>query len=172
MSDWSIEKKGFDTIQVTFSQVTNLSAFTPAMQEALKVMQQEASRFPPQPDRMRSGHLNTWEREVGQWTASHFRGVLVRFKKRAAGGRIIRVSEKLLRKWKEAQRVVTVSAGMITGRIVNPTTYGGWVQGEQQSRWHAETGWKTTSQIEQEQAGRIQKVFEAAFQQIVNRLNG
>lgn len=166
MADWSIEKKG-DWARVTmqFSKLQDTSFLKEAMTEALTVVKQEASRFPPQPSRTRapSGSFNTWVREVGQLPRSAF-GVSRKTGKvtiRRSGKRIYRVSEKLIQKWKTATPQIRIGAGYIVGRVTNAASYGKWVQGEQQSKWHKATGWKTTSQIAQSQAGRIMAIFAA-----------
>src|SRR5690242_1580432 len=100
-SGWSIEKVGFDQVQVTFSKAADMSVFKDATVEALKVMQQEASKFPPQPSRTRSKHFNTWVREVGQLPRSAF-GISRKTGKttiRRTGKALYRVSEKMLAQW-------------------------------------------------------------------------
>lgn len=171
MSDWKLTKSGFDELRATFREMQDPHQFDAAVKESLKVLQQEASRIPPQPSRTRSKHFNTWVREVGALPRAAF-GVSRKTGKvtiRRGGRAVLRVSEKLLQQWKTAVPQITYSAGQITGRIVNAASYGKWVQGEQQTRFHAVTGWKTTEQIEASQEARIRVIFERTVNAILRR---
>lgn len=171
MSDnWSIEKKGFTQLEAKLSRMAKPEQLTAAMRDALDVVKQEASRFPPQPSRTRSKHFNTWIREKGAYTIATFKGANG-FRKRpnTRAGRLIRPSEKLLRNWKTARPDIYAGAGYIIGKIVNRVSYGQFVQGEKQAGFHAQTGWKTTTQIIRAQQKRIVKVFEDALIRIVER---
>ena len=168
-SPWRIEKRGFDRLQITFERFGDTKPLEAAMGEALKVVQQEASRFPPQPSRTRSKHFNTWMREVGQLPRSAF-GVSKKTGKttiRRAGKYVIRRSEYLLQKWKVAQPQIRAGSGYIVGRITNAASYGVFVQGARQAKFHAQTGWKTVEQIQNAQSARIAKVFEAALKKML-----
>mgnify|MGYP001267524958 CR=1 FL=1 len=163
----TITIKGFDELMVRLDKLKNTRAiFQPAMGRALEVLRQEASRFPPQPNRMRSGRLNTWVREVGQLTSSQFglrKSGKVEVLRAPKGGRvIIRQSEKMIQQWKQATPEYIFNATSLIGRLVNKASYAHFVQGEDQVKWHAETGWKTTRTIEQEQAARITRIFNEA----------
>lgn len=165
-SDWGIEEKGFDTLELQLKQMSDMTPLVEAMKDALTVVKQEASRFPPQPSRTRSKHFNTWVREVGQLPRSAF-GISSKTGKltiRRRGVGVLRASEKLLAHWKEAQPQVTVTPTSIEGRVTNPVSYGPFVQGEQQASFHAQTGWLTTQAILSKQQARIVAVFEKALQ--------
>ena len=164
MADWQIKTSGFDSLQVKLSKF-DARVLEPAMREALTVVAQEASRNPPQPSRTRSKHFNTWIRERGQYTIATFRTVRGDLRKRPnlRAGRLIRPSEMLLKKWKTAVPDIVMTANGITGKIVNKASYGEFVQGEKQAKFHAVTGWKTTSQILESKKQRIFNVFRAAL---------
>ena len=164
MSDWSIELEGFDTLHVKLQRF-DTKVLEPAMREALKVVAQEAARVPPQPSRTRSKHFNTWIREKGAYTIATFKTKSGKERKRpnTRAGRLLRASEMLLQKWKTAQPDIIVTESGISGTITNKASYGQYVQGEKQARFHAVTGWKTTNQILDAQKTRILKVFQDAL---------
>lgn len=169
MADWSLQKKGFDELIVRLNKAGDPRVLEGAMRESLKVVQQDASRFPPQPSRTRSKHFNTWVRERGQLPRSAF-GISAKTGKttiRHAGRAVYRVSEKLIQKWKTAQPQIRVGVGYIVGRITNAASYGVWVQGEKQTKWHKSTGWKTVNQILASKEQRILAVFRAAVKKML-----
>lgn len=173
-SPWSIQKRGFDRVQFNLKQVADPKALEEAMRESLKVVQQEASRFPPQPSRTRAKSFNTWVREVGQMPRSAF-GVSRKTGKttiRRAGRAVLRKSEMLLKKWKEAQPQIRIGGGYIVGRITNAASYGKFVQGIRQARFHAATGWKTTEQIQKANEKRILGIFEKALKAMIAKAGG
>ena len=168
MSNWSIQVKGLDKFVAKMNKAGNPRALEGAMRESLKVVQQEAAKFPPQPSRTRSRHFNTWVREVGQLPRSAF-GFTKAGKAtiRRSGRAVLRKSEKMLQQWKTAQPQIRIGAGYIIGRVVNRASYAVFVQGDKQVKWHKQTGWKTVEQIGMSQRGRIVRVFEAAIKKML-----
>jgi len=121
------------------------------MREVMLIVINEQMAFPPQPDRMRSGHLNTWVREVGRLPASAFIKTVVTRQGTWTGARkrikrtpndILKPSEKMLEKWKNAPiRIGLTGAGALMGEATNAASYSGWVQGVDQTDFHKATGW-------------------------------
>ena len=131
-------------------------------------MKQEASRFPPQPSRTRAKTFNTWVREVGALPRAAF-GISKKTGKttiRRAGRAVLRPSEKMLKKWKEADPQITISRNSISGRLTNAASYGAFVQGQEQVRWHKQTGWKTTREIQDANIHRIVTIFERTLREL------
>lgn len=158
-------------MQLTLRQAADPKQLEAAMREAMKVVQQEASKFPPQPSRTRSRHFNTWVREVGQLPRAAF-GVSKKTGKttiRRAGRAVLRPSEMLLKKWKEAQPQIRIGGGYIVGRITNAASYGVFVQGVRQAKFHAVTGWRTVEQIQKKNEKRILDIFEKALKAMLDR---
>lgn len=167
-SGWSITTRGRPALDVQLSKLGDARNLEQPMREALKVLQQEASRWPPQPPRTRAKTFNTWYRERGRLPMSAF------FQsRRVYGGRlyrkhfvtkvILKRSEMLLKKWKDARAEITHGGGYIVGRIRNAASYGQFVQGDRQARFHAATPWLTIEQIYRKHAARIQRIFEDAI---------
>ncbi len=168
---WAITTKGFDKLEVRLAKLGAASeALRPAMLESLKVLRDEASRFPPQPSRTRapSGRYNTWMREVGALPLSAFVTLQGKPRKRIATRTVLRPSEKLLQRWRDAAAQIRCDAHGITGTLTNTASYAPFVQGEKQARFHAQTPWLTVPQIYARHAARITHVFNAALKRLVN----
>jgi len=165
MSDWKIEKRGFDEFVVNIKKLSAANLLEPAMSEALDVVRQEAMKFPPAPPRPPAG-TNTWIRERGQFSRSTFVTAKGAARKRpnVRAGKMYRASEKMLEKWKLAKPIISATEKVVTGKIINAASYAVYVQGEEQSRVMKKIGWKTTKEIINAQRSRIQEVFDKALQ--------
>jgi hypothetical protein len=139
------------------------------MMRAMDVLITEQMTFPPQPDRMRSGHLNTWVREVGQLPTSAFMTNAGTRRKRPITGVVLRESEKMLEKWKTAPVIVGISEGALIGRAVNAASYSGYVQGDARQPFHKVTGWLTTDEAFVKHGDKIVVQF---VHEIVRNLQG
>lgn len=181
-SNWGVTVSGFDALRAKLNKLGDMKALEPAMRESLKVLQQEASRFPPQPSRTRAKTFNTWVREVGRLPMSAFFGAGGAARKRIVTGKItgsetiklrqgasmtrsirsgvLEASDMLLKRWKSAAPQIRIGANYIIGRISNDAKYAQFVQGERQPEFHAQTGWKKTSEIQRMHAKRIAAIFE------------
>lgn len=62
-----------------------------------------------------------------------------------------------------------VELGRNIARVVNGTSYGRWLQGVQQSAFHAATGWKTERQIANESAPEVKRIFENYYRDEIRR---
>jgi hypothetical protein len=171
-----IEVEGTQALIVKLSRLGKPQLLLTPMLASLKILRQEASRFPPQPSRTRSRHFNTWVREVGQYSmGAFFTGRTGRRRKRpnTSGGYLIRASEKMLQQWREAAPLVVASETMVTGEIGNAASYAPWVQGDEtQLYYHTWTGWKTLEQIQNEQNERITRQFQDAIDREMEREGG
>lgn len=136
------------------------------------------SPYPPQPDRMRSGHLNTYVRGEGTYPASAFvqdssepGGLKIKGKaKLQKTGQVKLTSQQMSKKFKTK---VISGKNEIIGNLHNSATYSGWVIGPKdgdphQVAFHAETGWVNTDDaIEQ-----AMPTVEAALLESVEGLLG
>jgi hypothetical protein len=124
-------------------------AFIPVASKAttisLTAIYEQISPYPPQPDRMRSGHLNRYVRGQGVYPASAFiqdssqpGGYATKRTKKA---QIKLTSQQMDKKW----RMNVINTGEnLTGLLVNEASYSGYVSGSKegdQVPFHAETGW-------------------------------
>jgi hypothetical protein len=98
--------------------------------------------YPPQPDRMRSGHFNTYVRGIGHVPKSE----IIRTNgnvKLMDLSKARRTSEQMNTKFETS---VDEEEGGVTGHLVNRASYAGWVIGPllgdpHQVPWHTQTGW-------------------------------
>ncbi len=160
--------EGLEDLEAKLNNLIDPAALTSAMSDGLNMVREELATFPPQPDRMRSGHLNTWLREVGRMPAAMFvtqASGLRAHPRRAVGMSPNPPSERLLAHWEEANPTFSGGGSEFIGRIVNPVSYAAYVEGDQQVQFHAQTGWRKASQVLQELAPRIlERIAEAITQ--------
>jgi hypothetical protein len=169
---WSMTVKGnVHRMATQFRAMSKMDYLQEPMKQSLILIRNTAQKAPPQPSRRRSKHFNTWVREVGQLPRSAF-GVSSGGKvKINRGGRsVLRKSEMLLKNWKNAQPQVRVGGGYIAGRLVNRVSYASFVQGTKQVKFHAATGWKTATQMQEGHEVQITKLFRDAVQKQINSL--
>ena len=117
-----------------------------AMSESLEAISAVIEPYPPQPDRMRSGHLNTYVRGQGRYPKSAF----IPDSKEPGGFRIKKgakaiklTSQQMDKKYRTT---VKVTSHRVVGELVNDASYSGWVVGPKEGKphqvdFHAETGW-------------------------------
>ena len=124
---------------------------TPLAEQALNAIAdrviQEVQVYPPQPDRWRSGRLNTYVRGVGSYPRSAFTddGKLISL---VAGIDKVRfTSEQLSLRW--GKQIASSPSGM-TITLYNSASYSDYVVGEHQVWFHELTGWPTISGAMQE----------------------
>jgi hypothetical protein len=142
----------------TFEEVEKFFRNTPAMTslmgqavlEYLQELQAVDGVYPAQPNRMRSGKLNTYVRGVGTYPASAFTSANVpggfavkSTKKMKASGVVKFTSQQMDKRWRTH---IETSDNQVLGTLVNDATYSGYVVGEKadQMPYHAETGWQNT----------------------------
>lgn len=118
-----------------------------AMAKSLVAIEEAISPYPPQPDRMRSGHLNTYVRGRGQYPARAF----IADTTEPGGFKVKRVRKASIRFTsqqmdKRFRRYIVPTSHEITGFLLNTASYSGYVIGSKtedprQVSFHAETGW-------------------------------
>ena len=139
---------GFDELASMFAQANDL--FKPLASKAMAIsimaIESEIAPYPPQPDRMRSGHLNTYVRGQGRYPKSAFIPDIdepggFRIKK---GARAIKLTSQQMDK--KFRSRVKLQSDKVEGELMNDATYSGWVIGPpegdpHQVAFHAQTGW-------------------------------
>lgn len=167
-----------DDLNQRLDRLADPHNFEGSLRNGLDRLRSALMRFPPQPDRMRSGHLNTWVREVGRLPVSAFlkqrrtqQGTFTIARRRIQrnAGDVLQPSEKLLAEWKQAEPQVTVSADRVQGIMTNPVSYGPYVEGTEQTEFHAETGWPTIQQVQDQYRASI---LDDVRNQVVKLLRG
>lgn len=162
-----------DDIAARTERMLDLRNYVNPMRDALDIIRNEEKQFPPQPDRMRSGHLNTWAREVGRLPVSAFikvkrekwpGGVIATIREqrkriKRSPGDILQPSEKMLREWIQMPIVIALTAEGLVGVGMNRASYSGYVQGQDQTHFHKETGWLTTVEAERKHHDLIAQKF-------------
>ena len=149
--------------------------YVEAMKDAIDIVRGEEMSFPPQPDRMRSGHLNTWVREVGRLPVLSFlkavstkQGTFTIARKKIRPGKTLQASEKMLEKWKQAPVVIAVNGDYLVGVCANKASYSGYVQGTMQPDFHKQTGWLTTVEAFEKHRVRVLNQFTKRATKILN----
>lgn len=147
-----------------------------AMAKSLVAIEEAISPYPPQPDRMRSGHLNTYVRGQGQYPRSAFVA-----KKSEPGGfttkRVPRASIRFTSQQmdKRFRKEVTPSSQEIIGKLENTASYSGYVIGSKsedprQTSFHAETGWKNKEDALEVAKPQINMYVEEAIGEFMKAL--
>ena len=140
-----------------------------AMAKSLVAIEEVISPYPPQPDRMRSGHLNTYVRGRGRYPASAF----VADKSEPGGFKTKRVRRASIRFTsqqmdKRFRRYIVPSKNEITGYLLNTASYSGYVIGSKfekpgQTSFHAETGWQNKEDALEQAKPQINMYVEEAI---------
>jgi hypothetical protein len=169
---------------VSFSQLLERAdeMFMPYIQKALfaslEIIKSVISVYPPQPDRMRSGHLNRYVRGQGVYPASAFQENPSKpggyETKRVSRGQIKLTSQMMDKKFREN---VTSSGGSLSGDLYNDATYSGWVIGPKkgdphQVSFHAETGWVNADDAIDISSPKIEEVFNQAVDDFMREMVG
>lgn len=149
MSGVKIRLEGFEELARALRRAD--AVFAPlasrAIAVSLEAIEQVISPYPPQPDRMRSGHFNGYVRGQGRYPKSAFYPDTAEpggwGLKRGRKGQVKLTSQQMDKKFRTS---VTREAHRIHGELRNDATYSGWVIGPKQGDphqvpWHAETGW-------------------------------
>lgn len=167
-----IEVEGFDELAQTLDKLPaqSLPILENAMEESLLYLEGIVTEYPPQPSRTRAKTFNTYVRGHGRYPRSAFTSAGM-LSKRAAkrpgprGGQIKYISERLGTKWTHQ---VTRTEDAIEGVIGNTTSYAPYVEGEQQTDYHAETGWPRLDQVIEREEAVIYGNFERASEMILD----
>ena len=131
--------------------------------------------YPPQPDRMRSGRLNTYVRGQGRYPKSAFipdarqpGGFAIK-----KGARAIKLTSQQMDK--KYRQKVTVTDESVVGLLTNEATYSGWVVGPKegdphQVSFHAETGWVNADDAVDQAKPRIMSYISEAVDNFIATL--
>lgn len=149
----SVELVGFDELAEALESAQELFKpfATKSIAISLGAIEDAISPYPPQPDRMRSGHFNTYVRGQGSYPKSAF----VPDSQEASGFRIkpktaaVKLTSQQMDK--KFRSKVKISGKVITGELRNDASYSGWVLGTEnkgatphQVDFHTATGWMST----------------------------
>jgi hypothetical protein len=142
---------------------------------SLTAISREIEPYPPQPDRMRSGRLNTYVRGQGRYPKSAFVPDV-----REPGGFAIKkgvraiklTSQQMDKKYRHKVEVTDESA---VGLLTNEATYSGWVVGPKegdphQVSFHAETGWVNADDAVEKAKPEILKYVSEAVEDFIEML--
>lgn len=148
---------------------------TKAMTISLTAIYEQISPYPPQPNRMRSGKLNTYVRGQGFYPRSAFipdasepGGFRTKKTKKA---QIRLVSQQMDKKW----RMNVINTGEeVTGILRNEATYSGYVSGgkDEQMPFHAETGWPNKDDSIEAAMPIIEESVDSAVNAFISGLGG
>lgn len=142
----------------------------------LAAIYEQIAPYPPQPDRMRSGHLNRYVRGQGLYPRSAFvedssepGGYATKKTKKTA---IKLTSEQMDKSWR---LLVTNDGSEIVGRLHNTASYSGWVSGPKegdphQVGFHGETGWPNADDSVEAAMPMIETAMNKAIDQFIERL--
>jgi hypothetical protein len=169
----SLELHGFDELIAALERSPEIARpiAERAMDDSLRAIVGVLRPYPPQPDRMRSGRLNTYERGTGFFpTAAFEEGERKRrgaYEEGPRGGRVRRVSELLGNRW--AYEVQPVDGGVV-GILGNLASYSEAVQGVQRAHYHEMTGWVNVDEALTETEPLILSRFEQAADELIEEL--
>lgn len=133
--------------------------------------------YPPQPDRMRSGRLNTYVRGQGRYPKSAFvpdvrepGGFAIK-----KGARAIKLTSQQMDK--KYRHKVEVTDESVVGILSNEATYSGWVVGPKegdphQVSFHAETGWVNADDAVEQAKESILGYMSEAIEDFIEVLAG
>jgi len=62
-----------------------------------------------------------------------------------------------------------VNVRRLGATVSNNTSYGPFVQGDEQTWFHAETGWKTTGEIAEDETEEVVKIIKRAVDRVLNQ---
>jgi hypothetical protein len=149
-----------------------------AMVQSLLAIEEAISPYPAQPNRMRSGRLNTYVRGQGSYPRSAF----VADKSEPGGFKTKRVSRAVIRFTsqqldKRYRIMVTPSKNEILGKLWNDASYSGYVIGSKveepkQVSFHAETGWPNKEDSLEQAKPMINGFVEQAIDDFMAVLKG
>ena len=171
--------EGFDELASMFAQADDL--FKPLASKAMAIsiaaIEKEIAPYPPQPDRMRSGKLNTYVRGQGRYPKNAFIPDTeepggFRIKKGAKAVKL--TSQQMDKKFRSK---VKLKSDMVQGELVNEADYSGWVIGPpegdpHQVAFHAQTGWVDAEEAIERARPVIEDCMNTAVYDFILKLAG
>jgi hypothetical protein len=180
MAESDVVFVGFDELARALDKADEL--FLPLASQAMALnvlaIQQQISPYPPQPDRNRSKHFNTYVRGQGNYPKSAFvkdsnqpGGYATKRVKKAE----IKLTSQQMDKKFRGKVIITDKA--ITGILRNEATYSGYVIGSKskdpkQTSFHAETGWVNKEDAIAAAMPTIEQNMNTAIDQFIKMLAG
>ena len=168
--DFSKLEEALDSAQVLFRAYASKG-----IARSVTAISRVIEPYPPQPNRMRSGRLNTYVRGQGSYPKSAFipdvrepGGFAIK-----KGARAVRLTSQQMDK-KYRQKVKVDEYGVV-GTLTNEATYSGWVVGPKegdphQVSFHAETGWVNADDAVEQAKPEIMKQVGAAVEKFIDAL--
>jgi hypothetical protein len=152
---------GANKVKAQIAKLGEGNIYREAVIESIEFLRQRAEKFPAQPSRTRAKTFNTWISERGRYTIATFKGKTGKQYKnpKTAAGRLLKPSEKMLKRWQDAEIHIKQSKNSIEGMIKNEASYAVYVQGNKQPAFHKRTGWKTTTEIMSANADKVNRIF-------------
>lgn len=145
-----------------------------AMAKSLEAVEEAVSPYPPQPDRMRSGHLNTYVRGQGSYPRNAFIPDATEpggfaMKKRVPRSSIRMTSQQMDKRYRKS---VVLMDDIVAGSLWNSATYSGYVIGSKtnkprQQSFHAETGWPNKEDSFEQALPQINGYIEKAIDKLL-----
>ncbi len=146
----NVELQGFAEVQAAIARLTNLAPVKAALRAGAVHLKGKIAQYPPATGANMPGPYPArwYERGYGpRWARKIKKGV---------GGR--RTSENLATGW-----TVEARDDGLTQVVGNDTTYGPYVQGDEQAACHAAHGWKTVDQVLEQESETILKAVSDAI---------
>ena len=175
----TIRLEGFDELEKALGNANEL--FKPlaskAMSISLQAIKAEIAPYPPQPDRMRSGSLNTYVRGQGRYPKSAFipdSGEPGGFRTKKGSQAVKLTSQQMNKKFR---RKVKVRKAWVEGELRNDATYSGYVIGPEsgdphQVDFHAQTGWTNADDAIEQARPIIDNSIDFAVNALIEKLAG
>ncbi len=171
---------GFDELARALEDAEQL--FQPLASEAISIsllaIEKELAPYPPQPDRDRSKHFNTYVRGQGFYPRSAFIADSSEpggYKtKRVSKGQVRLTSQQLDKRWKTN---VKLKGNVLEGELRNDASYSGYVNGykteePKQTDFHAETGWQNADDGIKNATPTIVNSINSAIDKFLRKLAG
>ena len=167
----AVDLEGFDELHQVLAEFPHLAQekFHGVMERGLLVVLGIVREYPPVPDRMRSGSLNTYMRGQGSYPPEAFIG---------PGGEVLNdprpgfkhdgSSERLGTRW--SFDIIEGGEGALLGVAGNSASYADEVQGFHQKPYHRRTGWVTLSEALERAEPGIMEDFGKAADELVQEL--
>lgn len=168
--DFSKLEEALDSVQMLFRAYAS-----EGIAKSVAAISRVIEPYPPQPNRMRSGRLNTYVRGQGRYPKSAFipdarepGGFAIK-----KGARAIKLTSQQMDK-KYRQKVTPTEEGIV-GQLSNEATYSGWVVGPKegdphQVSFHAETGWVNADDAVEQAKPEILKYVSESVEKFIESL--
>jgi len=154
---------GANTVMATLNPERAMRGVKSGIKKATVHVKAKIAKYPPateanRPGRIRMGRaMGYYVRGSGWMEPTTKNGIATNYILRAT-------SEQLGRKW--TQKLVDTG---LTGIVGNKASYARWVQGDDQALIHGKRGWKTTDQIIEQEAARVNAIVNKELESVFLR---